>query len=125
MFERWRYARSCAASERPDPRDELAEVNRPGQIVVGAETEPFDPVLDGVGGGQHQHPALRTLGDERAADLIAVHFGEVSVQHDHVIRSDGRAGERVAAVMGDVDRDPLAAQPGRNGVGQDLVIFDK
>lgn len=31
-------------------------------------------------------------------------------------------GERLAAVAGDVDRNPLAAQTGRDRLGQDLVV---
>jgi hypothetical protein len=54
-----------------------------------------------------------------------VQFREVSIEHYHVVGGDRRARECVAAVVGDVDGDPLAAQPRRDRVGQDLVIFDK
>ena len=125
MFEGWRQRWTAAAGERPDAGDELAEVKRLGEIVIGAEPEPFDPVLDRVGGGQHQHATLGALGYERAADLIAVHHGEVAVEHDHVIWDDSGARQRVAAVVGDVDGDPLTPQPRRDRLGQHFVIFDK
>jgi len=34
-------------------------------------------------------------------------------------------GKCITPVVGDVDRDPLAPQPGRKRLGQHLVIVDK
>ena len=44
-----------ASGERVDPRDELGEGERLGQIVVGAEAEAVDPVLDRARRGQYEH----------------------------------------------------------------------
>ena len=61
---------------------------------------------------------------ERAADLVAVHPGQVAVEHDDVVVGDGRVRERVVAVEGDVDGHPLTPQAVGNRLGEALVVFD-
>ena len=48
-----------------------------------------------------------------AAHVVAVHDGEIAVQDDRVVVDELRAVERAAAVMADVDRTSVAAQPAR------------
>ena len=43
-----------AAGERADAQDEFGEVEGLGEVVVGAEREPFDAIGGGAGGGEHQ-----------------------------------------------------------------------
>ena len=62
--------------------------------------------------------------DERAADLIAVHAGQVTVEHEHVVVGEREVGERVVAVERYVDGHALAAQPGGDRVGQLGVILN-
>ena len=123
-MEGWRRGGAAAAGERSDARDEFAEVERLGEVVVGTESQSFNSVLDGVGGGQHQHATLGPLGHECPADLIAMQLGQVAVEHDHVVGDQPRACQRFAARVGDVDGDPFTAQTARDRVGQELVIFD-
>ena len=78
------------ATERLDPGDHLGEVERLGEVIIGAQAETLDPVLDRTGRGEHQDPARRALGGQGAADLVAVGAGEVAVQHHHAA---GRADE--------------------------------
>src|SRR6202035_2281290 len=62
-------------AQRLDPGDHLGEVGRLGQVVVSAQAEPLDTVFDRAGGGEHQHPALTSLGGKGAADVVAVGAG--------------------------------------------------
>ena len=48
-----------AACERSDAQDELGEVEGLGEVVVGAEREPGDPLEGRAGGGQHQDREYR------------------------------------------------------------------
>ena len=75
LREHRRQRRLRAAGERADPRDELGERERLRQVVVGAEAEPVDAVLDRARGGQHQHARPAPAADERAADVVAVQPG--------------------------------------------------
>lgn len=49
---------------------------RLGQVVVGTQLEPVDPVLDASGRGEHEHPARAASGHQAAADLVAVRDGQ-------------------------------------------------
>ena len=112
-----------AAGQGLDAGDQLGEVERLGQVVVGPEAEPLHPVLDRPGRGEHQDPARRPLGGQGAADVIAVHAGQVPVQHHHVIAADRQPVEGGVAIEGHVDRHPVAAQARRDRLGQPFVIF--
>ncbi len=116
--------RARAPRQRPDPSDQLSEVEGLGQVVVGADAEAFHPVLERSGGGQHQHAARAPVGDHGSADLISVHAREVPIEHDDVVVGEGNPAERLAAVESDVDGDPLAAQDGRHGLGEPRMILD-
>ena len=113
-----------AAQQRPQSGYELGERERLGQVVVGAEAEPVHPVLDGGGGGQHQHPAAAARPDEFGAHLVAVPSGQVPVEHDHVIIGHQRPLKTVRPVEGDVHGHPLLPQPGPDRLGQLAVVLD-
>src|SRR6266540_2120364 len=116
--------RGGAPSESADAGHELGEVEGFGQVVVGAQAEAVDALPDGAGRGQHQHPALRVLGHDLSADLVAVGSGQVPVQHHDVVAGDGQIVEGVVAVEDHVDGHALAAQSGPDGAGQDLEVFN-
>jgi hypothetical protein len=73
----------CPARKRPHARDELGEHEGLAKVVVRAQLQAIDPVLDLSGSGEHQDP--RAGARERATHLITVHHRQVAVEHDHVI----------------------------------------
>jgi len=99
-------------------------MERLGQVVVGAKAEAGHPIVQTAGGGQHQHAAGTAVGDQRAADIVPVHAGNVTVEHHDVIRGQSHARQRLAPVERDVHRHALAAQDGRDRLGQARVILD-
>ena len=62
--------------------------------------------------------------DQPPAYLVAVHSGQVPVQHHDVVTGHGQMLERVVPVEDDVDRHAFPAQPGADRLGQDLEVFD-
>ena len=112
------------AGQRPDAGHQLGDVERLGQVVVGTQAQPLDPVFDGGRRRQHQQPAAGPVGYQLPADVVAVPAGQVAVEHDHVVTADGGLGERVAAVEGDVGGHALAAQHGRDRQGELGMILD-
>ena len=74
-----------AAQDRPQPRQQLARLERLGQIVVGAEFEPDDAVHGVAARGQHQDRRRRPRADA-AADLEPVHVGQHQVEDDGIER---------------------------------------
>ena len=63
---------TAAADESPEPREQLAEVERFDQVVVGAAIEALDPRIDGVPRGHDQDRHARTRRANRAAHGEAV-----------------------------------------------------
>ena len=111
---------------RPSARTratQFGEVERFGEVVVGAEAEAFDPVVQRVGRGEHEHPAVSAVRGDLPADVVAVDAGQVAVENDHVVAGDRDPLQGFGAVRRDVDGHALAAQPGRDRPGQDLEVL--
>ena len=74
-----------AADQRAQPREQLAEIERLDEVVVGAAVQPFDARLHGVARGQHQdrHGAARLA--NRAADGEAVAPRQHDVEDHRVV----------------------------------------
>jgi hypothetical protein len=85
------------------------ELERLGQVVVGAEPEPGGLVVEPVGSGQHQDRHAAAGGDDAPGDLVTGGPGDVSVQHGDVVGVDAQQRQRRVAVTGDVCRDRLQA----------------
>lgn len=64
-----------AAAEGEDPGDQFGEGERFAEVVVGAEGQPVNAVVDRGGGGEHQHPGRASLVYQDLADRIAVQQG--------------------------------------------------
>ena len=93
------------------------------EVVVGAEVEPVDPLLDRGRRGEHEDPRGGLPGDKRRAYRVAVHPGQVPVKDDHVEAGDRRDLHRGRAVVGDVDRHALIAQALSDPVGEHPLIL--
>src|SRR5262249_37901975 len=92
-----------ASEEGVDACDEHGEVERFGEIVVGATVEPVDEVVRGGRGGEHEDSAATAGVDDLGADLVAVQTRQVAVEHDHVVVVADRPGEPRHTVEGDVN----------------------
>ena len=123
MAQDRRPARGRAPRERADPRDQLGEPERLGQVVVGADRQPLDEVLECPRRGQHQDPGLRPLAADRAAHVVAVEARQVAVEHEHVVADDPRLDQRVGSVRREVDGHPLPPQPARDRIGQPPFVL--
>src|ERR687886_1542445 len=71
------------AHDRPYPRHQLPHGERLGDVVVGPQLQPHDPVYLVVLGRQHNDGYI-ALGPDPAADLRAVQLGKHDVQDDEV-----------------------------------------
>ena len=87
------------AEDGADPRCELAQRERLGHVVVGAELEADDLVDLGVLRGEHDD-RHRGLGAEDPADLDARELGEHEVEQDEVGSLGPEGLERRATVGG-------------------------
>ena len=98
-----------AAQERLDPAHQLAQPERLGQVVVGAQLQADDLVDLVVAGGEHQDRHLGAGGAHAAEDLEPVDPGQADIEHDEVRRlvhgqveallARGRDGHLVALLL--------------------------
>lgn len=78
----------CGAAPPEFSRDHLLEAERFGHVVVTAESQPGDLVLDGIAGGEKQRGAVHSVGTQPTQQPKAVHPGHHHVQH-HQVRPEG------------------------------------
>ena len=101
--------RPAPAVQRSKPRDELGELERLGEVVVGAQLEPRDLLAQPAGRGEHQDRRGAVPPGEDAAHVVAVGTGDVSVDDQDVVVVDIDHHPRGVAVMSQVGRDRLRA----------------
>lgn len=124
VFEDRGHRNRGSASKGPYPCYQLCEVKWFGQIVIGTQVKALDASPNGARRGQHQYPGRAVRRDDLPADVVTVDAGQVPVQDHDVVARDRQAFGCIAAVEDHVDRHPLTTQPGRDGPGQYLEVFD-
>src|SRR5205807_477028 len=75
--------RAAPAEHRPNARQQLAELERFDDVVVGAELETLDTIRRLVARAEDDDPA-RPVAGERTAELPPVHSRHHQVEHDEV-----------------------------------------
>jgi hypothetical protein len=87
-----------ASQDGPDACDHLLEAERLRDVVVAADRQPRDLVLDVVACGEEQHGDVASALPELAGHLEAVHVRHHHVEHDQVGTVLLGLGERRRAV---------------------------
>ena len=113
-----------APQQRLDPAHQLAQPERLGQVVVGAELEADDLVDLVVARGQDEDRHLGSGRAEAAQDLEAVHPGEPHVEHDEVGRLARRDLEAFLAGPGDGDLVALLLEGVLDAARDRVFVFD-
>ena len=115
----------AAPHQRPQPREQLGELERLGHVVVGAEVEAIDAVGDTVAGGQHQDRRPAAAPAQPCAGVEPVHVGQPQVEHDRVVAGVQRPPDGIRAGAGGIGRIPLLPQPAGDDLAQPGRVFDK
>src|SRR3954468_2980784 len=95
--------------ERSETEHELSELERLGEVVVGAELEPGGLVVETVGSGEHEDRHAAARGDDAFGDLVAGRSGNVSVEDGDVVGVEAEQLQSTVAVSGDVCRNRFQA----------------
>src|SRR2546423_1375542 len=115
----------CAAT--PDQRShagqQLVELERLGEIVVGAGVEPPHHVLRRIARGEHQDGRLTTLAPQLRRDLKPVLLRQHHVQDHEVVVVHVRQGGGFLTIRRNVDRIPLFPEPLLDEAGDLPIIF--
>ena len=108
-----------------DPRQQLGEVERLGDVVVGAELEAVDHVVRLVARREHEDRREVAVLAQPLADLEAVDLGQPDVEQDEVVAPRLGGGQPGAAVAGDVDVVLLAVQVDAEALGEGFLVLDE
>ena len=111
---------------RAHAREQLADPEGLGDVVVGAGVEAVDDVQLAVLGGQEQDRDGRPLRADAAADLEAVDAGQADVDDDEIVFRVVAGGEpqRVLTGRDAIDGVALTLQRPRERDADPLVVLD-
>src|SRR6185436_1573770 len=96
--------------DRRDAREQLAEVEGLGEVVVAAGLEALHAVVDAAARREEQHRRVAAGGAGAPADLDAVEAGQHHVEQHEVPALAGHARQPEGAVAGDLGRVALGLQ---------------
>ena len=115
---------AAPAVERADPRQQLVEAERLGQVIIRAGVEPPHDILGRVERGEHEDRGRPALAPELGGDLEAVLLRQHDVEKDDVVVVDMRQHRGLVPIGGHVHRVPFLLQPLFDEASDLPVIFD-
>jgi len=88
--------------QRPDPGEQLVQVERFGQVVVRAAVESAHPLGVRAERGQDQHARGHRAPPQAGEQVQSVHVGQPPVDHHDAVRPTQSQVQTALAVVGDV-----------------------
>ena len=115
---------SGAAQDDSQPGDDLFQAERLGDVVVAAEGQPGDLVLQRITGGKEQRGRVDAVGAQSAQHPETVHTGHHHVE-DHRVRLDFAGQiERRCAISRGVDLEALKFEADRQQFDDGVLVVD-
>src|ERR1700694_641878 len=113
------------AHHRVNAGDQLVLVEGLGHVVVGAEAEALDLVLDAGKAGEDQNRRL-DLGDaQRAENFVSRHVRQVQVEQDDVVVVELAEIDALFAEVGGVDVERFGLEHQLDALRRRTVVFDQ
>ena len=130
VFGRGRVALvpAAAAEQAVDAREEDGQLERLGEVIVGAGLEPAQHVVGAAAGGEHQDRHVLPGGPQLRGRLETVLAGQHDVEDDDVERlvAFEQQGQRLLAVVGHGDVMAFGLEVEAQAVGDvRLVVHDE
>src|ERR1700722_13019654 len=118
-----RLADLGAALQRPQPGQQLAEVERLDEVVVGARAQPGGPVRGRGPGGQHQHRRAGACPAQPGQQVQAGQPGHPPVKHHDLVGVEAQVVRRGLAVGHQIYDVALLPQAAGQDFTEILVIL--
>jgi hypothetical protein len=115
-----------AAEDHSDAGDQLLHAERLGEVVVAADGQATQAVLDRIAGGEEHDRDLVAGRPQPPADLEAVNVGQHHVEHNQITRcaGTGQVVERFPPSCHLADGEPGQPQGGRGNVADVVFVLD-
>jgi len=114
-----------AAEDRLHARDQLARVERLRQVVVGADLEAGDPVVNRVTRGEHQDWRGDFARPQLATEIETISAGEHDVENDDIEASKHGLHQAVGVGRNGRYLNPLFCKAGPDDRREAGVVFNK
>ena len=114
----------CSRVSALPSRDQFVDVERLREIVVGAEVQALQPLVQRAARGDEDDGNGDPPVAQVAQDAQAVAPGDHDVEHQRVVGPGGREGVRVVTVVAEVDREALRLQALAHERGQFPVVLE-
>src|SRR4029077_12153387 len=111
--------------ERLDSRHQLGKGEGLGQVVVGADVESRDPLLERATRGKNQHRGLISARPQFAEQIDTVLAGQLEIENDQVERAVSDYWLRGLRALGRFDRKAFFTEPSLDGIGQAGLVLDQ
>ena len=125
MVENTRLVTGGSAEDGVEARDQLFDVKRFGEIIVGSEVEAIEAFVEGAAGGDEDDGDAHAFSAELTEDAEAVATGQHDIEDDGVVVTGGREYEAVVAIIGVVDDKAASGETLGHEPGEFGVIFDQ
>ena len=113
------------AEQRADACAQFAVGERLRQVIVRAQFESLDPILDDAAGGQNQDGRLAPERPKLATDGKPVHPREHQIENDQIVRRLSRPFQCLLAVPGHVDDEGFLDQTLLNETRELRLVLDQ
>jgi hypothetical protein len=114
--------RPGAAQDGADPRAQLIEMERLGDVVVPAHGETRDLVLAGVLRGQEDHRDVVQVPAQPLNDLESVEVRQHDIENEQVERAGAGEAEGLRSGAHGRHCEPQGTQQGGNGIPEELLV---
>ncbi len=111
--------------QRAATRFELAKVKGLGQVVVSADIQRTDAILDIGPRRKHQRRCVVATVAYAVQDGEAIHAGKLDIQHQKIVALVFEQAASAQSVRFAIHAMATAAKAAGNGVGKIEVIFDE
>ena len=108
-----------------DAGDQFVLVERLGHVVVGAEAEAADLVLDAGHAGQDQDRRLHLRQTQGPQHFVAGHVGQVEIEEDEIVVVELAEIDAFFTQIGRIDVEAFGLEHQLDALCDRAVIFDQ
>lgn len=124
MLEEGEGGAGGAAGDGVEARHEFIDVEGFNEVIVGAEVEAFEALVERAAGGDEHDGDGETALAELAQNAEAVAAGDHDIEDEGVVGAGGGEGEGIVAVIAEIDGDRLRFETFAHEVRELLVVFE-